>query len=94
MVTSQITLLPCDEQLEDREQPTAQAQWAKKYDAKLDQLQEICDKILARLEVLENSSHPGWTSIKGGNVVSLGEGCWALALTSPLSVGAIFTGSY
>ena len=51
-------------------------------------------EVLRRLEVLENSSHPDWTSIKGGNVVSLGEGCWALALTSPLSVGAIFTGSY
>ena len=51
-------------------------------------------EVLRRLERLENSPHPDWATIQAGNVASLGEGCWAVALTSPLSVAAIFTGSY
>ena len=52
----------------------------------LDQLE-----VLRRLEKCEDLDT---ATIQAGNLVSLGEGCWVVALTSPLSVASLFTGSY
>jgi len=52
----------------------------------LDQLE-----VLRRLEDIEE---PLTENIQAGTLLSLGQGCWLLTLTSPLSVSAVFTGSY
>ena len=52
----------------------------------LDQLE-----VLRRLEKCEDLDT---AAIQAGTVLSLGEGCWVVALTSPLSVATVFTGSY
>ena len=53
---------------------------------------------LDQLEVLrlleENSDLQHTETCQAGSLVSLGQGCWLVALTSPLSVSAVFTGSY
>ena len=46
------------------------------------------------LRRLEKCQHPDSATIQAGHVVSLGEGCWAVTLNTPLSVASLFTGSY
>ena len=48
-------------------------------------------EVLRRLEDCED---PHSETVQAGNLVSLGQGCWLVALPSPLSVSAVFTGSY
>lgn len=60
---------------------------AKPVQTGLDQLE-----VLRLLE--ENGDLQHVETCQAGSLVSLGQGCWVVALTSPLSVSTVFTGSY